>query len=144
MDLSRYLQQRKLMGKGPCTEPVSPSSELSVLPVYHSLLQQRSPAQLSTLTARTMVKQNTIHRHPDCTTCQLNLSKRACSEYCTPLRVNDQGGQAKRNVMQPHVPSVKVPHRKLHDGKPSGIPATHEDQALLRGSNTKDSRPYHR
>src|SRR3954465_8588300 len=32
------------------------------------------------------------------------------SRNCVSLRVNEQGGQTKRNVMQPHVPSVKVPH----------------------------------
>src|SRR3954462_5391029 len=49
-------------------------SELSVLPRQPSLLPQRSPAQLSILTARTTVKQNTIYRHPDCTTYQVNLN----------------------------------------------------------------------
>ena len=97
----------------------------------------------SALTARTTVKQNTIHRHPDCTTCQLNLSKHVGSEYCTPLRVNEQGGQAERNVMQPHVPSVKVPYLQHQGGKPYGMPDTHEGPAHANGSNTNDSRPCH-
>src|SRR3954471_23506003 len=49
-------------------------SELSILPRHPSLLPQRSPVQLNILTARTTVKQNTIYRHSDCTTCQMNLS----------------------------------------------------------------------
>ena len=32
--------------------------------------------------------------------------------------------------MQPHVPSVKVPHMRLQDGKPYGIPDTHEGQLI--------------
>ena len=48
-----------------------------------------------------------------------------------------------RNVIQPHVPSVKIPHMKYHDGKPYGMPVTHEDQAHPKGSDTKDSRPYY-
>ena len=35
----------------------------------------------------------------------------------------------KRNMMQPHVPSDKVPHKEHHDGKHSEIPVTHEGQA---------------
>ena len=49
----------------------------------------------------------------------------------------------KRNMMQPHVPSDKVPHKEHHDGKHSEIPVTREGQAHPKGSNAKDSRPYH-
>src|SRR3954470_12044540 len=75
-----YLPQRKIIHYEQRTvyqagQPSSySSSELSILPVHPSLLQERSPIQLNILTARTTVKQNTIHRHPDCTTCQVNLN----------------------------------------------------------------------
>ena len=44
------------------------------------------------------------------------------SRICASLRVNEQGGRAKRNVMQPHVPSVKVPYKEHHDRQHSEIP----------------------
>ena len=134
-------------GQRQCTEPVNlsshSSSESSVWPVRPSLLQQRSPIRLSILTARTTMKKNTIHRHPDCTTCQVNLNMIKYPEIVPRSQTTSKVDKLKRNVMQPHVPSVKVPHKEHHDGKPSGIPATHEGQALPRGSNAKDSRPYH-
>src|SRR3954463_11190639 len=73
------------MGKVPHIERVSPSnyssSKSSVLPRHPSLLQKRSPIRLSVLTARTIVKPNTIHHHPDCTSCQMSLSMIKCSEF---------------------------------------------------------------
>ena len=62
---------------------------------------------------------------------------------CASLRVNEQDGQTKRNMMQPHVPTDKVPHKEHHDGNHSEIPVSREGQAHANGSNTKDSRPYH-
>ena len=53
-------------------------------------------------------------------------------------------GKPKRNVMQPHVPSVKVSHMEHHDGRHFEIPVTREGQARPKGSNTKDSRSHHR
>ena len=52
----------------------------------------------------------------------MNLNMIKCPEIVSRSESMSKVDKPKRNVMQPHVPSVKVPHKEHHDRKHSEIP----------------------
>jgi len=70
----------------------------------------------------------------------MNHNMIKCPEFVPRSESMSKVDKPKRNVMPPHVPSVKVPHMEHHDGKHSEIPATHEGQARLKEYPTQRIR----
>ena len=70
----------------------------------------------------------------------MNHNMIKCSEVVPRSESMSKVDEPKRNVMPPHVPSVKVQHMEHHDGEHFKIPVTREGQARLKEYPTQRIR----